>query len=267
MFDDFLRAAGRRGRRPVRAVRRRRRLRPSTSTASRAPTACAPSWLPRDRPPRGLAGRPPERDDRRARQPQERARAAADPTRGRRAVRRARCASCAPRATPGCAARSSRRAPTAASPEAAGSRTCSRSASTASSPSGSTSPASRPPTRSSPPREALGVEPAGGGVRGRAGRGRGRPSRRLRLRRRRRPVGQADALREHGARHRRRGPRRAARLDQHRAFRLDPWAVRETPSTSTCWRRPSRCSRSRTATSACAATSTRASRSASPART
>ena len=40
---------------------------------------------------------------------------------------------------------------------------------------------------------------AGGGLRGRPRRGRGRARRRLRLRGRRRPVGQAEALRAHGA--------------------------------------------------------------------
>ena len=55
---------------------------------------------------------------------------------------------------------------------------------------------------------------------------------------------------------------------QHPAFPVEPWALRETAaSTSTCWPRPSRCSRCPTATSACAATSTRASRTACPAPT
>ena len=71
-------------------------------------------------------------------------------------------------------------------------------------------------------------------------------------------------------RRRGRGPGGAARRTHDRARRLRGRAVggaRDARSTSTCWPRPSRCSRCPTATSACAATSTRASRTACPAPT
>ena len=108
----------------------------STSTASRAWTACAPSW------PRAASSCPrvARRPAGRARpstawQPQERARAAPHPRARASRPTRARCATCRRRATPACGGPSSPRAPTAATCSwRPASRTCSRSASTASSP-------------------------------------------------------------------------------------------------------------------------------------
>ena len=148
------------------------------------------------------------------------------------------------------------------------SRTCSRSASTASSP-------SERGLRGKPAPDTFLAGAARAGRRARAGRGlRGRPrrraggpGRRLRLRRRRRP-GRPGATRC-GPRRRRR--RRATSPSCWSAM-IEPARVRgravgaspRASSTSTCWRRPSRSSRSPTATSGCAATSTRASRTACP---
>ena len=197
---------------PARRAARRRGFVPfdadadydSTSTASRAPTACAPSSRRAGSScRRAKPDDPPERGDRpRARQPQERDRAAADPRARGRGLRGLGALRARRRARPGCAGPSSRRAPTAATcwwPPA--SRTCSRCASTASSRSASTCKGKPAPDTFLAGARALGVTPdAGGGLRGRAGRRRGRARRRLR------PAwsastasGQADALREHGA--------------------------------------------------------------------
>ena len=125
----------------------------------------------------------------------------ADPRATASSRSRAPSATCARRAMPACAGRSSPRARTAATCwSRPGSRTCSRPASTASSPSASTCAASRRPTRSSRARAPSASSP-----------------RRRRCSRTRSPasrpdapgrfgyvvgvdrVGQADALREHGA--------------------------------------------------------------------
>ena len=53
---------------------------------------------------------------------------------------------------------------------------------------------------------------------------------------------------------------------ERRGFTVEPWACAKPSSTWTCSRRPSRCSRCPTATSGCAATWTRASRTGCPAR-
>ena len=171
-----------------------------------------------------------------------------------------------------CGARSSRRAPTAARcSRRPASPTSSRRGSTASSPRASTCAASPRPTRSWPAARALGVgageaavfEDALAGVAaGRAGDfgfvvGVDR-------------VGQADALREHGADivvadlAELLVPRVIAHPDFRRRAVV---AARDRARPRRRSPRRSRCSRSRTATSACAATSTRASRSACPART
>ena len=107
----------------------------------------------------------------------------------------------------------------------------------------------------------------GRGVRGRARRRRGRPRRRLRLVVGVDRVGQADALREHGAdvvvedlAELLEQPMIAAPALRGRAV----GRLRETELDLDVLARPSRCSRCRTATSACAATSTRASRTALP---
>ena len=168
--------------------------------------------------PEGAPDDPPERrDDRGARKPQERDRAAADRRAGRRAVRGLGALRARPRSTPGCAGRSSRRAPTAApSCRPPGSRTSSRRSSTATSPSGSTSPASRRPTPTSPAPASSASSPR----RRRCSRTRWPGSRRAA-----RATSASwsawiasarpTALREHGARRRRRGPGGAARLIRH----------------------------------------------------
>ena len=121
-------------------------------------------------------------------------------------------------------------------------------------------------------------------VRGRAGRGGGRPAGGVRPGGRRQPgrARPAEDLRRHGAdvvvarsrraagdgRDRALRSCRSGRAHGRVAARASPraWAL-TSPLDSACWRRPSRCSRSPTATSACAATSTRASRTACPAPT
>ena len=77
-------------------------------------------------------------------------------------------------------------------------------------------------------------------------------------------AGQAEALREHGADVvvRDLAELLAPRVIDHHAYPVEPWAVRERRSTSTCWPRASRSSRSRTGISGSAAISTRASRAA-----
>ena len=183
----------------------------------------------------GSRGRPAERrDDPRPRQPQERDRAAADPRATASSPTRARCATCARPATRGCGARSSPRAPTAATCCARpASRTCSRSASTASSPSASTSRGKPAPDTflagarrrsASRPAQAAVFEDALAGVEaGRAGE--------LRLRGRRRPrrAGRGSS-RAHGAEHRRRATSAScsSAMIRHPAFALEPWALRET---------------------------------------
>ena len=184
--------------------------------------------------------------------------------RGLGALRARRCA------TRACRARSSRRARNCPRRARGGRhrRPVRRTSSTASSPSASTCTASRRRTRYLAGARALGVEPAAGGrVRGRA-RGRaGRPRRRLRLRRRRRPRRPGGGAARARRRRRRRRPRRAA------ATRRDPpsGVPRRAVGAARDRARPRRprpdrvaCSRSPTATSGCAATSTRASRSACP---
>ncbi len=114
--------------------------------------------------------------------------------------------------------------------------------------------------------------PAGGGVRGRAVRRRGRPGRAtsgivVGVDR----VGQADALRAHGADVvvedlaellRRAETRWRSSI---RAFPVEPWAVRETElAAGQAGPDANRCSRWPTATSACGRTSTRASRAGLP---
>ena len=114
----------------------------------------------------------------------------------------------------------------------------------------------------------LGVQPArGGGVRGCARRRRRRTSRAVRLRRRGRPG--RPGRRAAGARRRRRRlrSRRAARAPRDHAAELRGRAVvacARPHSTWRCSRRPSRCSRSRTGTSGCGRTWTKASRSGCP---
>ena len=129
--------------------------------------------------------------------------------------------------------------------------------------------ASRRRTPSSPAPGMLGVEPLGGGrLRGRARRGRGRPRGRLRLRRRRRPGRRRPrrGARRARRRHRRQRPRGAAASDPPRRLRRRALGgPRVASSTSTCWPSRSPCSRSPTATSGCAGTSTRASPTGSPA--
>ena len=73
-------------------------------------------------------------------------------------------------------------------------------------------------------------------------------------------VGQRDGAARPRRRRRRRRPRRAAVIAQPALLGRAVGGHRGARSTSTCWRRPSRSSRSPTATSGCAATSTRASR-------
>ena len=128
--------------------------------------------------------------------------------------------------------------------------------------------ASPRPTRSCAGAEALGVEPrAGRRLRGRPGRRRGRPRRRLRLGRRRRPRRPGRRAAHARRRHRRGRPRRAAGAtdDRRDGLRGRAVGVRETrPRPRRCSPRASRSSPSPTATSACAATSTRASRTALP---
>ena len=86
-----------------------------TSTASRGPTASATSWPPWHRAARGRARRPARARHRaRARQPQEPLPARAHRAGPGRASSTARCAIWRPRAAPGCAAPSCRRAPTPA---------------------------------------------------------------------------------------------------------------------------------------------------------
>ena len=83
-------------------------------------------------------------------------------------------------------------------------------------------------------------------------------------------VGHAEALREHGADGRRQRPRRAARgpMIAHALLqRASRGRSAKPSSTSPCWPTPSRSSPSPTGTSGCAATSTRASRTACPAPT
>ena len=175
----------------------------STSTASRATTGVRSFLASRGiELPEGTPDDPPDgRDDRRARQPQERARAAADPRRRRPALRglgRLRAAAreaglrARGRLVEHQLPRRARRRP--------GSPTCSRRSSTASSPSASTWRASRRRTPSWPRRAGVELEPAQAAVfedalagveAGRAGHfgfvvGVDR-------------VGQAEALRAHGA--------------------------------------------------------------------
>ena len=117
-----------------------------------------------------------------------------------------------PSATPGCDARSCRRAPTAATcSRRRGSSTCSRRSSTGTSPSASTWPASPPPTRFSRRRASSASSPASAAVFEDALAGvRGGPRGELRLRRRRRS-GRAGRRAQAARRRRRRpGPGRAA---------------------------------------------------------
>ena len=168
----------------------------------------------------------------------------------------------------GCVARWCPRAPTAARCwSRPGCSTCSRRSSTASSPSASTCAGKPAPDTFLAAARKLGVEPArGGGVRGRArGVEAGRAGQ-LRARRRRRPRRPARGAARARRRHRRRRPRRAAgrviSITDHSRSSRGRFA--RPSSTSTSSPSASRCSRSPTGTSACAATSTRASRSACP---
>ena len=235
MFDEFLRSA-RDPRRPaLRAVRPRC---PTTSEyvdgkprydGVRSFLASRGIELPE-----GTRDDPPERGDgRRARQPQERARARADPRARRAGLRRARCATCRRCATRACGAPSSRRAPTAARCwRRPGSRICSRCASTASSPRGSTcagKPA--PDTFLAAARMPRRASRRGGGVRGCA------------RRRRRRDEragsgsssastgsGRPSALRAHGADVvvSDLAELLEPRMITHPAFAVEPWSLRET---------------------------------------
>ena len=203
MFDAFLRARAERARRGLRPVRRGRATTTSTSTASRAPTACGRSLLragsicPRAAPttPRtrrrsaGWASRKNEivlQADPRGRRRALRRLGRLREGRSRRAV---------------CAAASSRRAPTAATfSRRPGSRSCSRRVIDGQSPRPSTCRASRHRTPTSPARARSETQPAArGGLRGRAGRRRSRARRELRLVVGVDRVGQADALKAHGA--------------------------------------------------------------------
>ena len=96
MFDDYPARPGGAHGRAVRPVRPGGRLRRATSTASRATTACASFLASRGiELPEGTPDDPPERrDGPRPRQPQERARAADDPRARASRSTRARCATC-----------------------------------------------------------------------------------------------------------------------------------------------------------------------------
>ena len=235
MFDDYLRRAGGAERR-ARSCRstgvddyddvRRRQAAPRRR-------ALVPR-LARDRAAGGLAGRSAgRRDRRRARQPQERARAAPDARAGRRglrglgALRRRRCG------TRACAARSSRRAATAAEVlAAAGIAELFELGSTASSPSGSSCAGKPAPDTF-----------LAGGARARRRRRGGAPCSRTRSPASRPGraggfgyvvgvdrVGQAARAARARRRRRRPRPRRAPRtvVIAHRCFAVEPWALRET---------------------------------------
>ena len=185
MFDDYLRERAQRDRRAVRPVRPGRTTTRATSTASCASTARARSSrrAASSCPTRTVRATSAERKD-------DAPAASCLREQPRRDLRRARCATCRPRARPACARRSSRRASTASEVLASAgiadlfdARIDGVVAAAA-----STSPASRRPTPISPPRARVGVDAgAGGRLRGRARRRRGRARRALRLRRRRRP--------------------------------------------------------------------------------
>ena len=289
-LDGVLTEDGRRPRRGVEARRSTRsstvatgqapfdagpRLHRATSTASPAWTACA-SFLAvaRDHAAGGHAGRPARRRDRqRARRPQERPRQRGPRAAGRRGRTTGRCATS--RAARDAGLRPRRRVLEQPTP-----RRCCVAAGIARPVRGrgrrrrrrarGACAASPRPTRSSPARGRLGVEPAQAAVfedalagveAGRAGAfgcvvgvDRARA---------------ADALREHGAdivvddlaellESDDRGPR----------FRVEPWAISETGlDLDDLGADASRSSRCPTGTSGCAATSTRASRTTCPART
>ena len=225
--------------------------------------------------PEGAPGRPAGRADRaRPGQPEERAAAAGDRP-GRRAGLRGLAALPEARpATPGCAGRWSPPAPTPAGarrrPAWTGTSRCVVDGITVRSEHLRGKPA---PDTFLAAADRLGVGPDQAAVFEDATcRRRGRPGRRLRLRRRRRP----DRARGRAARarRRRRGHRPgraagggAALMDRSTQFPVEPWRSGRRASTWTCWRRPSRCSRCPTGTSACAATWTRASRTGSRAPT
>ena len=234
MFDDFLRERAdgpRRAVRPVRPGRRLRRVRRRQAALRRG--ALVPRRRAGSSCPRAAADDPPDAETvARPRQPQERARAQADPRARASRPTRARCATSRPPATPACA-----RAVVSSSANcrdvlaAAGHRrTCSSASSTASSPSASTCAGKPAPDTFLAGARALGVEPAQAAVfedalagveAGRAGAfgfvvGVDR-------------VGQADALEAHGADVV--VDDLAELLDtviQHPAFPVEPWAVRET---------------------------------------
>ena len=254
----------RRLRRRQAAPRRRARL-----PAPRAASTCPRAATTTRRTPRRVHG------DRR---PQERRRAAPDQARRRAGLRRARGATSRPPRRPGCAASSSRPAPTPTDVlrgDRAG-RASSRTASTASR---STS-------------SGMAGKPAPDSFLAGAAAGRRRRRRRRRCSRTRppasRPAGAAASASSSAStgsttqhargaararrRRRRRRPRRSAvraptAIDGEPVPGRAVGAARDRSRPRRRWPSPSRCSRCRTGTSACAATSTRATRTACPART